>query len=119
MQGGRSETRRSANCCSLLLAVVLSGASCDPSLNDAHDTQPGGDSFRCPVNTVPCGNGCMPMPAVCCDDGSRRTSSYCSNDASAGCFAQAMTSVWWLACSTRKPPSRSTMRAGGRHDQCQ
>lgn len=41
--------------------------------------------FTCPTGSHPCGNGCIPTAAVCCDDGSGKTSSYCTNGA-AGCF---------------------------------
>lgn len=41
--------------------------------------------FKCRAGTHPCGNGCIPTMAVCCDDGSGTTSSYCTNGA-AGCF---------------------------------
>lgn len=40
--------------------------------------------FKCRAGTHPCGNGCIPTMAVCCDDGSGTTSSYCTNG-SAGC----------------------------------
>jgi hypothetical protein len=40
---------------------------------------------RCPKSTYPCGNGCMPLSAACCDDGTRRTSNYCTNSAGGGC----------------------------------
>lgn len=42
-------------------------------------------SFTCPSGTHPCGDGCIPTLAVCCDDGSQKTSSYCTNGAT-GCF---------------------------------
>jgi|APLak6261675434_1056106.scaffolds.fasta_scaffold01529_3 hypothetical protein len=45
----------------------------------------GGASFTCRAGTHPCGDGCIPTMAVCCDDGSGKTSSYCTNGAT-GCF---------------------------------
>jgi hypothetical protein len=44
----------------------------------------GKPSFTCRAGTHPCGDGCIPTLAVCCDDGSGSTSSYCTNGA-AGC----------------------------------
>lgn len=44
----------------------------------------GRPSFTCRAGTHPCGNGCIPTNAVCCDDGTGKTSSYCTNGA-AGC----------------------------------
>ncbi|MBE2254105.1 MAG: hypothetical protein IAE78_31545 [Myxococcus sp.] len=41
-------------------------------------------TFRCRAGTHPCGDGCIPTMAVCCDDGSGTTSSYCTNGAT-GC----------------------------------
>ncbi len=45
----------------------------------------GRSTFKCPKDTVPCGTGCVPPGAVCCDDGSGKTSSYCTNR-SASCY---------------------------------
>ena len=39
----------------------------------------------CPKGTWPCGDGCMPQNAVCCDSGDQKTSSFCTNSASGGC----------------------------------
>ena len=45
-------------------------------------------SVGCPEGTTPCGNGCRPAKdTVCCDDGTRHTSSYCTNAAGGGCYA--------------------------------
>jgi hypothetical protein len=46
----------------------------------------GHKTFTCPTNSHPCGTGCIPTNAVCCDDGTGKTSSYCTNGAG-GCYA--------------------------------
>ncbi len=47
--------------------------------------------FPCPKGTSPCGDGCIPnATAVCCDNGSGATSSYCTNSAGGGCFSNTM-----------------------------
>ncbi|MDP3232252.1 MAG: hypothetical protein Q8N26_05720 [Myxococcales bacterium] len=48
----------------------------------------GSSPFRCPAGTHPCGNGCIPTMAVCCDDGNKKTSSFCTNGAT-GCSPNA------------------------------
>lgn len=66
------------------LLIGFGGCSCGSSTN----TQP--RRLRCAQGTTPCGNGCIPVSAVCCDDGTARTSSYCTNaggGAAPGCFA--------------------------------
>ncbi len=57
-------------------ALVLL-ASCGDAASDLVE--------RCERGTVPCGNGCMPEGAACCDDGNRSTSSYCPDAAGRGC----------------------------------
>ncbi len=64
----------SAACSSLLPAPVPT--TTDPDV---------GLVGRCPKTTYPCGNGCMPLNAACCDDGTRQTSNYCTNSAGGGC----------------------------------
>ena len=67
------------------VAVALLG--CKAALNE-----PAGSSgssktlFRCKLGTVPCGNGCMPQGAICCNTGSTTESSYCTNRAGGGCY---------------------------------
>ncbi|MBN2496906.1 MAG: hypothetical protein JXR96_20110 [Deltaproteobacteria bacterium] len=66
-----------ASACALALAGVLTACF-------SLDIDRG---FGCPDGTVPCGNGCRPAKdTVCCDDGTRHTSSYCTNSAGGGCF---------------------------------
>jgi hypothetical protein len=45
----------------------------------------GAGAPACAAGTDACGDGCIPLNAVCCDDGSRTTSSYCTNAAGGGC----------------------------------
>lgn len=48
----------------------------------------GSTPFLCPAGNHPCGNGCIPTMAVCCDDGNKKTSSFCTNGAT-GCSPNA------------------------------
>ena len=62
-----------------LLVVLLALWSCSGG---------GPSTFQCPAGTVPCGNGCKPVDGVCCEDqSSSATSSYCTNGAGGGCYA--------------------------------
>lgn len=65
----------------LALSVACSLPDTDPAVTDPDYGLVG----RCTRSTVPCGNGCMPESAACCDDGTRRTSNYCTNSAGGGC----------------------------------
>lgn len=65
----------------LWLAVACDSLVPDPIVVDPN----AGLIGRCPKSTYPCGSGCMPISAACCDDGTRRTSSYCTNSAGGGC----------------------------------
>lgn len=63
----------------LVLTLVLTGCSGD-------EEGPNGPT-GCPDPLVQCGNGCVPANAICCDDGSKTTSSFCTNAAVGPCTA--------------------------------
>ncbi|MDP1916879.1 MAG: hypothetical protein Q8L14_11555 [Myxococcales bacterium] len=63
--------------CAGALVVLLLSASCGLVSTRSATT--------CPKDTVPCGDGCIPPKGVCCDDGTGKTSSYCTNQAT-GCM---------------------------------
>lgn len=46
----------------------------------------GGGVAGCPDDLVPCGNGCRPPDAVCCENQNAASSSYCTNAAGGGCY---------------------------------
>ena len=75
-RGGRQPTS-SSPCAGVVAAFVA--AVCGCGLSNSRPV------FNCPKDTVPCGNGCIPPTGVCCDDGTGKTSSYCTNQAT-GCF---------------------------------
>lgn len=66
----------------VVLALLV---ACSPLETDPVTSTGTGLVGRCKYGTVPCGNGCMPVDAACCDDGTRHTSSYCTNSAGGGC----------------------------------
>lgn len=69
---------------SLVWGVVL---VCGFFLSGCFGSCSGTKKFGCPPDTVACGNGCRPASdTVCCDDGTRYTSAYCTNSAGGGCF---------------------------------
>ncbi len=70
-----------------LAALLLTLASACPSASSGSTGI--ADVGRCRLGTLPCGKGCMPLDAACCDDGTRRTSSYCTNSAGGGCRVNA------------------------------
>lgn len=48
----------------------------------------GSSTTKCPTGTLPCGNGCRPSGTICCEDTFASSgSSYCTNSAGGGCFA--------------------------------
>ena len=71
----------------VLLSVACSSLAPDPVPITIDPDQ--GLVGRCPKDSYPCGNGCMPINAACCDDGTRHTSSYCTNSAGGGCHLNA------------------------------
>jgi hypothetical protein len=61
-----------------ILAVAASCAACSSGAKP---------DFYCPKGTAPCGNGCRPAEAVCCEDSNdSKSSSYCTNGAGGGCY---------------------------------
>lgn len=69
---------------STLMCLVL--ASVAASCQNPFDLPSSSPALRCPSGTFPCGNGCISdQSAVCCDNGSGKTSSYCTN-AGGGCY---------------------------------
>src|SRR4051812_44519519 len=70
------------------LAFVAASLSCDTAYTGGGDVS---HAFACPKGTSPCGDGCIPGDtSVCCDNGSRTTSSYCTNSAGGACVANTM-----------------------------
>jgi hypothetical protein len=63
----------------LLLLLSFCFLGCDTS---------GKTALKCAKGTVPCGDGCMPLTSVCCEDGTATAGSrYCTNGAGGGCYS--------------------------------
>lgn len=63
----------------LALALACSSLVPDPVQLDVKNVG------RCLKGTLPCGNGCMPQHAECCDNGTHQTSSYCIDPSAGPC----------------------------------
>jgi hypothetical protein len=86
----------------LTMAVLLSLVGCGGGKT--------GTAATCPSSMIPCGPGCMPKDAVCCDP--VNGNSYCASAAGGGCIAQ-------TGCSDTSEPSRfccSTNSSIGSYD---